>query len=581
MKARQSKIAAITLQFFAVAAFAAAASAQEQQPSTAPSVVRVFGTQYPSSQQVFDAFHSKGSQATASAAFDSTVPAPLGNTDPAQYPNEFRSIDGHGNAPGDLGKAGTVHLRNITNGYGDGSGTPAGADRKGARDISNIVNAQSGLIPNTSRCSGFVWNWGNIVDHDMSLTRVSSAGDAFPIPIPACDPVFDPGCTGRKRMAFNRSSSTTVDGVREQINANTAFLDGSLVYGSDLSRSRNLRAFDGLGHLRVGDNNLLPFNTGQLPNQPTNDPSFFIGGDTRSNENLALCVMQTLFMREHNYWADVLHAGDPSLDDDALYQRARAIVGAEIQLITYRDFIPILLGPDALPPYAGYNSTVDPRVSIAFNTAAFRIGHSFLPPSFSRLKENNKPLGDIPLQNGLFQPQMITNLGIEPYLRGLSLQIAQEVDAYVIDAVRNFLITTTGGGFDLPALNIQRGRDHGLPGYNQIRIDYGLEPKATFADVTSNLEFQARLAAAYTSPDDMDLWVAGLCEDHVNGGQVGETFAAIFKDQFERTRDGDRFWYESYLDADTLALVQQQTLSGIIKRNTTITNIQDDAFHVP
>ena len=584
MKTRQIAFAAAAaLQLFATATFVAAATPSQEQPSIAPSLARVFGTEYPTSQQVFDAFHSSGSPSSARATVinNSSIPAPLAGASPAQYPNEFRSIDGHGNAPGDLGEAGTVHLRNITNGYGDGSGTPAGADRKGARDISNTVNAQSDLVPNAENCSGFVWNWGNIVDHDMSLTRVSNPVERFDIPVPACDPVFDPGCTGRKRMTFNRSSATIVDGVREQINANTAFLDGSLVYGSDLSRSRDLRANDGTGHLRVGDNNLLPFNTNGLPNQPTNDPSFFVAGDTRSNENVALTTMQTLLMREHNYWADVIHAGDPTLDDDGIYLRARAIVGAEIQLITYRDFIPILLGPDALPPYAGYNDTVDPRVSLAFNTAAFRIGHSFLPPVFSRLNSKNKSIGDIPLQKALFQPQMVTNIGIEPFLRGLSLQVAQEVDAYIIDSVRNFLITTTGGGFDLAALNIQRGRDHGLPGYNQVRMDYGLEPKATFADMTSNLEFQARLAAAYTSPDDVDLWVGGLCEDHVNGGQVGETFAAIFKDQFERTRDGDRFWYESYLDPDTLALVQQQTLAGIIKRDTAITDIQDDVFHVP
>jgi hypothetical protein len=79
-------------------------------------------------------------------------------------------------------------------------------------------------------------------------------------------------------------------------------------------------------------------------------------------------------MREHNFWADTIKAGDPTLDDEGIYQRARAIVGAEIQLITYRDFVPILLGSDALLPYAGYNPAVDPRVSLVFSTAAFRVG---------------------------------------------------------------------------------------------------------------------------------------------------------------------------------------------------------------
>jgi hypothetical protein len=347
-----------------------------------------------------------------------------------------------------------------------------------------------------------------------------------------------------------------------------------------------MRTLDGTGHMKTSDGNLMMFNVDGLPNQPPADRGldpalFFLGGDERSNENIALSTMQNLLVREHNYWADVIKAGDPTLDDNGIYQRARAFVGAEIQSITYRDWIPILLGPNSLTTYTGYNSSVDPRVSLAFSTAGFRVGHTFLPPVISRLDGRNRSIGDVSLNQALFQPQQITHSGLEPFLRGLARQIPQEVDVSIIDGVRNF-VTGVGTGFDLAALNIQRGRDHGLPSYNQVRIDYGLVPRASFAEVTSNLDFQARLASAYSSPDDMDLWVGCLAEDHVNGGLVGETMWTIFKDQFQRTRDGDRFWYESYLDATTLALVQQQTLGMIIKRNTTITTeMQDEVFHVP
>jgi hypothetical protein len=465
-------------------------------------------------------------------------------------------------------------------------GTPAGADRLSAREVSNIVCSQTDSIPNSVNVSGFVWNWGNIVDHDLVLTRTAGPGQPFNIPVPQCDPVFDPGCKGNKTLDFQRSNFTIVDNIREQFNSNTAFLDASVVYGSDLTRAKALRTLDGTGHLATSDGNLMPFNVNGLANQPGNgNPAdFFLAGDVRSNENLALCTMQTLFVREHNFWADTLHAADPTLTDDDLYLRARAIVDAEIQLITYRDFIPILLGPDALSPYTGYNSAIDPRVSLAFSTAAFRVGHTFLPPVISRLNKRNISTGDVDLASAIFAPQLISRSGIEPYLRGLAKQVPQEVDGYIINEMRNFQIggTRTTGGFDLAALNIQRGRDHGLPGYNQVRIDYGLVPKETFAEITSNIEFQTRLAAAYTSPDDMDLWVGGLCEDHVNDGLVGETFFTILKEQFERTRDGDRFWYESYLDPTTLATVQSQTLSIIIKRNAAIgAEMQDDVFHVP
>lgn len=534
------------------------------------------------SRQVSNAFHTSGPNAPAREA--ATLHGPIMDRNVAVYPNEFRTIDGSKNAIGDLGIGGGTDLRNTTIGYDDGKGTPAGADRLSPREISNIVCDQADSIPNSVNVSGFVWNWGNIVDHDMVLSRVASPPEFFNIPVPTCDPIFDPTCKGNKTLDFQRTNSTTdTNGVRQQINANTSYLDGSFIYGSDLFRSFALRTFEG-GHLLTSDGNLMPFNVNGLPNQPGigNPADFFLAGDVRSNENLALCTMQTLFMREHNFWADTLHTGDPTLTDDQLYQRARAIVGAEIQLITYRDFIPILLGPNALAPYTGYSDTVDPRVALAFSTAAFRVGHTFLPPVISRLNKRNISIGDVGLGQALFAPSLISSTGLEPYLRGLAKQIPQEVDGFIISGVRNFQIGgVRAAGFDLASLNIQRGRDHGLPSYNQVRIDYGLAPKATFADVTSNMVFQDRLAAAYTSPDDMDLWVGSLCEDHVNGGLVGETFFTILKEQFERTRNGDRFWYEVYLDPTTLATVQAQTLSGIIKRNTVITReLQDDVFHV-
>jgi peroxidase len=565
----------------------AAASDSSDTPAV-PIWLQAAGASNPTSRDVSNAFHTKAPSSPAHQAATLPNSGPVIDRVIAVYPNEFRTIDGSKNTGANLGVAGGTDLRNTTVGYGDGKGTPAGADRKSAREISNIVCAQDGSIPNSVNVSSFVWNWGNIVDHDMILTRVASPAEPFNIPVPLCDPIFDPSCKGNKVLDFQRASATTdVNGIRQQINANTAYIDASFVYGADLTRSQVLRAFDGLGHLATSDGNLMPFNVTGLPNQPGvgNPADFFLGGDVRANENLALATMQTLFVREHNFWADTLHAQDPTLTDDDLYQRARAIVNAEEQLITYRDFIPILLGPNALTPYAGYIDTVDPRVSLAFSTAAFRVGHTFLPPVISRLNKKLVSIGDVALGQALFAPNLITATGIEPYLRGLARQIPQEVDGYIIDNVRNFQIggTRVTGGFDLASLNMQRGRDNGLPSYNQVRIDYGLPPKATFNDVTSNTEFQTRLAAAYTSPDDADLWTVGICEDHFNGGLVGETFFTILKEQFQRSRDGDRFWYEGYLDATTLATVQAQTLSGIILRTCPLITreLQADVFHVP
>ncbi len=504
----------------------------------------------------------------------------------AVYPDEFRTFDGSFNNSNNslFGAANTPLLRKTTVGYGDGTGSPSGADRLSAREISNLVNAQSGLIPNSENISSFVWAWGQFIDHDIGLSRVANPVEEFDIPVPKFDPVFDRRGTGTAVLPFKRSGFQMVNGIRQQTNVNSAFIDGSVVYGSGEVLSKELRSNDGTGHLKNSTNNFLPLNVDGFPNQPDPSATFFLAGDVRVNENIGLTALQTLFMREHNFWADSIKAANPTLKDAEIFQRARGIVGAEIQLITYRDFLPILLGPNALDPYVAYDPTVDPTESNEFSTFAYRVGHSLLPPVFWRLNAQLKsPLGDLALGLGFFHPELLSQVGIEQYLRGLAKQVPQEVDAFLIDAVRNFQVAgTRPPGFDLAALNIQRGRDHGMPGYNEVRVDFGLTAKATFADMTPDTDLQAKLTSAYSSPDDVDPWVGCLVEPHLAGALVGETMFTIIKDQFRRLRDGDRFWYEAYLDPDTLATVQAQTLSTIIRRNTPITTeLQDDAFHVP
>jgi hypothetical protein len=506
-----------------------------------------------------------------------TIP-PLLPGVPAIFPQEFRTIDGTNNnlINPTLGSANTPFLRTTTDAYGDGFNTPAGADEPGTRDISNLVDAQSGSVPIALPESAYWWAWGQFIDHDMMITPIAVPTEDFNIPVPLCDPTFDPSCTGTATIAFQRSAFVhDVNGVRQQLNANTHWLDGSQVYGSDTldpgGRADALRAHDGLGHLLTGANNMLPFNTGGLDNEPNNSPTFLLAGDVRANENSVLTALQTLFMREHNFWADHFHSQDPTLTDDDLYFRARAIVGAEIQKITYSDFLPDLIGKHTLTPYTGYNENVDPSIANVFGAAAWRFGHSLLSSKVLRLDSNNQSIGSQPLQATFFQPNPVLTVGIEPYLRGLAHQRAEEIDGLLVDAVRNF-VHPPGAGFDLAALNMQRGRDHGLPRFNQVRLDYGLPAYTSFAALTTDTSMQAKLASAYNTVDDIDAWVGLLVETHQSNALVGPTTIAILKDQFERLRDGDRFWYEAYLDPTSLAFVQHNSkLSDIILRNTTIT----------
>jgi peroxidase len=277
---------------------------------------------------------------------------------------------------------------------------------------------------------------------------------------------------------------------------------------------------------------------------------------------------------------------DSKLTGEDLYQMAKVIVTGEMQAITYNEFLPLLLGDDALPPYRGYNRQVNPGIANCFSTAAFRLGHSMLSTTLLRVDREGAESahGHLSLANAFFDPSILTDQGgIDEILCRLSQQACQNIDNLVIDDVRNFLFGAPGaGGFDLASLNIQRGRDHGLASYNDTRQAYGLPPARNFGDINPDRTVQANLQEVYGSVNDIDLWVGGLAERHIPGALVGPTYRAILADQFRRLRDGDRFWYEDYLSLSLQRLVEAQTLATIIRRNTSIGNeLQDDVFRVP
>jgi peroxidase len=500
------------------------------------------------------------------------------------------SVDGTDNnqTSSTWGSANQPLLRTATIAYADGLSTPARPNDASPRAISNAMSAQSGSIPNDFGASNFLWQWGQFMDHDMDLASAATPAENFNIPVPSGDPQFDPANTGTAIIPFTRNAHITdSSGVRQQVNRISAYIDGSNIYGSDPVRASTLRANDGTGRLLTSAGNLLPFNTFGLENAnmgPSPATSLFVSGDIRVNEQVGLTSMHTLFMREHNRIVGILKNDFPELTDEQLYQAGRAIVGAEEERITYYNFLPTLLGYDAIPPYRGYDPTVNASIENLFAHACYRVGHTLLTTKLLMLGSSGEQIDDLSLRTAFFVPdQIVMGGGIEPLLRGLAAREAQQVDPYVVDDVRNFLFGKPGsGGLDLPSLNLQRGRDHGLPSYNDARRDYGLRRVHSFSDISSNPVIAANLASVYASVDDVDPWIGALSEDHVQGAMVGELIYAVLSDQFGRLRDGDRFYYENSLPQYFVQWVNTQTLAMIIRRNTSIGyEIQDDVFHVP
>ena len=508
-----------------------------------------------------------------------------------QTSTNVQSLDGRGNniLHPEWGSAGQQFLRVSEAAYADRISSPAGASRPSARAVSNALSGspEDGIL-NDRDLTAFVYAWGQFIDHDIILTRQATSGDTFSIVVPTGDPWFDPSSAGgveipMLRSLYDLATGTSVGNPRQQINTITAFIDGSQIYGVDPARAAALRTFVG-GRMKTSTGNLLSFNTSGFANDNdahrVSDDELFLAGDVRANENPELLSLQTLFVREHNRIAAETARQHPNWTDEELYQYARRMVIAELQKITYEEFLPALLGNNAISGYRGYRADVNPGITNEFATAAFRLGHSMLGDDIEFLNNNGDETREaMALRDSFFNPYVVQETDLDPILKYLASDNMQEIDTIMVDDVRNFLFGEPGqGGFDLASLNIQRGRDHGLADYNTVREAYGLPRVTRFDQITSDQTLQSRLAATYGSVNDIDLWIGGLAEDHLPNSSVGITFTRILVEQFARLRDGDRFWYQNVLPAEVVHEIQDTSLAEIIQRNTHLSSLQENVF---
>nr|XP_004670021.2 lactoperoxidase isoform X2 [Jaculus jaculus] len=532
-----------------------------------------------------------------------------------------------------LGAANRALARWLPAEYEDGLSLPfgwtPGKKRNGfpvplAREVSNKIarylNEEGVLDQNRSL---LFMQWGQVVDHDLDFAPDTELGssnyskaqcDEFCVQGDNCFPImFPPGdskvktqgkCLPFFRAGFVCPTQPYKSLAREQINALTSFLDASLVYGPEPSlagRLRNLSSPLGLlaVNQEVSDHGLpyLPFVTMKpSPCEFINTTAAvpcFLAGDSRASEQILLAALHTLFVREHNRLARELKRLNPQWDGEKLYQEARKILGAFMQVITFKDYLPIVLGDEMqkwIPPYQGYNESVDPRISNVF-TFAFRFGHLEVPSTVSRLDENYQPWGPepkLPLHTVFFNTwRMVKDGGIDPLVRGLLATKAKLMtqNAMMTGELRNKLFqqTHTIHGFDLASINIQRSRDHGQPGYNAWRGFCGLSQPRTVEELSTvlrNKELAKKLLGLYGTPDSIDIWIGATAEPLVARGRVGPLLACLLGQQFQRIRDGDRFWWENpgvFTEKQRESL-RKMSFSRLVCDNTHITKVPLNPF---
>ncbi|XP_076376734.1 uncharacterized protein LOC117221488 isoform X2 [Megalopta genalis] len=512
-------------------------------------------------------------------------------TEPDCPSNKYRTFDGSCNRQMQQGATMTPFRRVLPANYADGLEAPrrstTGEELPSAREVSLKVHKPA---PSTNpRFTVILAVYGQFLDHDITATAISqgingssiaccppSVGhpECFPVPVASGDPVFD--VTGTTCMEFVRSAPAPQCklGPRQQLNQITAFIDGSAIYGSDIGAARSLRSFSG-GRLRMqttpDNRTLLPASTN--PNDGCNRETeklrgryCFAAGDARANENLHLTTMHLLWARQHNKVADRLAGINPGWDDETLYQETRRIIGAQMQHVTYEEFLPIVLGETEVtarglrPLKSGYrisdprDSELDPTIANSFAAAAFRFAHTLLPGLMRMTDDLRGSSSYVELHRMLFNPySLYAQDGVKRSVASATENVIQMTSTHVTSQLTNHLFEDPIGnvtlpcGLDLVSLNVQRGRDHGLPGYTQWREHCGLGKVDSFSDLEGHLDPQTLqdISGLYKSVHDVDLYTGALAELPKSDGIVGPTFNCLIADQFVRLQRGDRFWYES------------------------------------
>lgn len=433
-----------------------------------------------------------------------------------------------------------------------------------AFNISLLMDQTTGIgMTSTPRkTTNLVWAWLQFVANDLVMTTPGSANDTL----------FSG--TGVPEIIRSSFIYNSLNGNREQLNAETPYLDGSHIYGRDVLTAHALQKMDGTGKL---NNSFIPSSPVEDAETPVYNETTgkFIGTDDRLNQNVLLTSLHVLFLREHNYWCDTLAERMPYLNEYELYNIARHIVVAEIQSITYREVVPLMLGIGDIDPSVCFSRPDDDHRTAVVNefaVAAIRMGHSMITETL----EIRDPYTGAALLPSVpvLEPAApyVWNNGIGALLLGASRQQSQKRDITIVDALRMMV-----GPQD-----ISRGRDHQLPSYQYFYTHFTGHSSVQCVDYAYNSAICDEIAALYGSPNaPIDLFLGLLIEKRVGSALVGIVGGRLIKYQFSHIKHSDHYFYLwDKVVRPFFAEIHNVRLSKIILRNTDISsfNLHPNVF---
>ncbi|MBM6582765.1 hypothetical protein ILT44_21395, partial [Microvirga sp. BT689] len=402
----------------------------------------------------------------------------------------------------------------------------------------------------------------------------------------------------------------------------------------------------------------------------------YVAGDGRVNENIGLTAVHAVFHSEHNRLVEqnkdvILKSGDLAFinewllaplpagttfplttgqvsqlhwNGERLFQAAKFGTEMQYQHLVFEEFArTIQPNIDAFfAPTQVYDIDINPAILAEFAHTVYRFGHSMLTETIARPDESFVSQNEIGLIEAFLNPlQFAVADGLTPdqavgaIVRGTTRDVGNEIDEFVTEALRSNLL---GLPLDLPAINLARGRDVGIPSLNAARREFyaatgdeNLKPYTSWSDFVQHIKHPESLInfiAAYgthttitsattlagkrdaafaivfggedapadrldflnsagiwasgvngvttTGLDKIDFWLGGLAEEKMPfGGMLGSTFNFVFETQLEKLQDGDRFYY---LDR-TAGLNFVTELEGNSFAKLIIAN--SDAVHLP
>ncbi|KAH9363570.1 hypothetical protein HPB48_021149 [Haemaphysalis longicornis] len=198
-------------------------------------------------------------------------------------------------------------------------------------------------------------------------------------------------------------------------------------------------------------------------------------GDLRAQQNIGLLSVQTLWLREHNRIAKNLSEINPHWDDERLFQTARRIVEARYQHIVFKEYLPKMIGQENMQEFnltpledgfTTYNESVNPTLTNEFSAAAFRFGHAQVAKNFWSCAIVHRSPAKWRAYSSVSAAPLHTRARALLIMNTLQAKAAarRARNAAAMRARRQ----DPAYGLDLFAIDIQRGRDHGLRPY----VDY-------------------------------------------------------------------------------------------------------------